>query len=119
MQYRFNVKTWNETHVGVWQDVADVYNVASDEDVERAVLEAIDKLFAESKVLALKFADGSQRHIPVHAIEWVDVDIRDQTDQTERAWQAVGESVAQPDDVDLSAGQGGRHGIELAAPAVE
>lgn len=35
---------------------------------------AVDTLFAESKVLALWLSGGDQRHIPVHAIEWVDIE---------------------------------------------
>lgn len=74
MRYRFKVKTWSEHHVGAWQDVAQEYNVTTDEDVERAVIGAVDTLFGESKVLALQLVGGDQRHIPVHAIEWVDIE---------------------------------------------
>lgn len=74
VRYRFKVKTWNEHHVGAWQDVSESYDVRTDEDIDRAVMGGIDTLFAESKVLALRLTDGNDRHIPVHAMEWIDIE---------------------------------------------
>ena len=74
MRYRFKVKTWNEHHLGGWQDVAEAYTARAERDIDRAVMGGIDTLFAESKVLTLQLADGEQRYIPVHAIEWVDIE---------------------------------------------
>jgi hypothetical protein len=71
------VKTWSEHHVGAWQEVSETYNATTEQDIDRAVMGGIDTLFAESKVLTLELADGDQRHIPVHAIEWVDIETVD------------------------------------------